>query len=90
MDLYTKVDAEATPAPVAPEATATTACPDELTVTKDYNTFDSTAVDNLAGLFVSSSPFLLTLSLYSSLISKRPIPYTTTILAQLIYIFIFP
>ena len=42
LDLYTKVDAEATPAPVAPEATATTARPDELVITKDYNTFSTT------------------------------------------------
>jgi MoxR-like ATPase len=42
LDLYTKVDAEATPAPVAPEATATTARPYELVVTKDYNTFSTT------------------------------------------------
>jgi MoxR-like ATPase len=42
LDLYTKVDAEATPAPVAPEATATTARPDELVITKDYNTLSTT------------------------------------------------
>ena len=39
LDLYTKVDAEATPAPVAPEATANT---DELVVTKDINTLTTT------------------------------------------------
>ena len=39
LDLYTKVDAEATP---APEATATVARPDELVITKDYNTFSTT------------------------------------------------
>jgi hypothetical protein len=42
LDLYTKVDAEATPAPAAPEATATTARPDELVITKDYNTLSTT------------------------------------------------
>jgi MoxR-like ATPase len=42
LDLYTKVDAEATPAPVAPEATATTARPDELVITKDHNTLSTT------------------------------------------------
>jgi MoxR-like ATPase len=39
LDLYTKVDAEATPAPVAPEATANT---DELVVNRDPSTLATT------------------------------------------------
>ena len=39
LDLYTKVDAEATPAPVTPEATANT---DELVVNRDPSTFATT------------------------------------------------
>jgi MoxR-like ATPase len=39
LDLYTKVDAEATPAPVAPEATANT---DELVVSRDPSTLTTT------------------------------------------------
>ncbi len=39
LDLYTKVDVEATPAPVAPEATANA---DELSMVKDANTGNTT------------------------------------------------
>jgi MoxR-like ATPase len=42
LDLYTKVDVEATPAPVAPEATVTIARPYELVVTRDPSTLSTT------------------------------------------------
>jgi MoxR-like ATPase len=42
LDLYTKVDAEATPAPVVSEATTTTARPDELVVSRDPSTLTTT------------------------------------------------
>jgi MoxR-like ATPase len=42
LDLYTKVDAEATPAPVTPDATETAARPYELVVSRDPSTLTTT------------------------------------------------
>jgi MoxR-like ATPase len=42
LDLYTKVDAEATPAPVSPEATETAARPYELVVSRDPSALTTT------------------------------------------------